>query len=264
MTNTKFRKRALLSSVAMLLVALVALGSATFAWFTDDPNANAKGIKGAANTGLGLVVSTDTDSAWSHSAKLANNLSGDFTLVPATTANGEDFFTANAAAESSSTIKTGTGINWAAANLADHTYTGGGVYTETIKLKTTAGSKNADIKLVSVKLNTTSAAMAAAITVLVRVGTNKYFFNADGSAISKWTTLSSATATSAAPSTQTCYASDAPVNSVLFSDVAAEAVQNVEVYVFLDGDDSTVYTNAASTAELLSGVECYFTAVEHT
>ena len=30
MTNTKFRKRALLSSVAMLLVALVALGSATF------------------------------------------------------------------------------------------------------------------------------------------------------------------------------------------------------------------------------------------
>ena len=44
MTNTKFRKRALLSSVAMLLVALVALGSATFAWFTQSTTATASGL----------------------------------------------------------------------------------------------------------------------------------------------------------------------------------------------------------------------------
>jgi len=44
MTNTKLRKRALLSSVAMLLVALVALGSATFAWFVANPTATASGL----------------------------------------------------------------------------------------------------------------------------------------------------------------------------------------------------------------------------
>ncbi|MEE3492247.1 hypothetical protein [Ruminococcus sp.] len=61
MTNTKFRKRALLSSVAMLLVAILALGSATFAWFASNPNANAKGVNLKTNAGSGLVILTDSE-----------------------------------------------------------------------------------------------------------------------------------------------------------------------------------------------------------
>ena len=66
MTNTKFRKRALLSSVAMLLVALVALGSATFAWFTDNPNAKATGLTLKATASKGLVIRTSTANANFH------------------------------------------------------------------------------------------------------------------------------------------------------------------------------------------------------
>ena len=36
--KTKSRKRLLISSVAMLLVAMLALGTATFAWFTTSTN----------------------------------------------------------------------------------------------------------------------------------------------------------------------------------------------------------------------------------
>ena len=57
MTNTKFRKRALLSSVAMLLVALVALGSATFAWFSQNSKATAENIVAKTQRGSNILVS---------------------------------------------------------------------------------------------------------------------------------------------------------------------------------------------------------------
>lgn len=64
MKNTTFRKKALLSSVAMLLVALVALGSATFAWFTANDTVTATGlaVKSSAADGL-KIAKTDFGAA---------------------------------------------------------------------------------------------------------------------------------------------------------------------------------------------------------
>ena len=70
MKNTTFRKKALLSSVAMLLVALVALGSATFAWFAANPNAEATGLSMKTTASTGLVLRTDSDPVWDHDAIL--------------------------------------------------------------------------------------------------------------------------------------------------------------------------------------------------
>ena len=42
--KTTSRKRLLISSVAMLLVAMLALGTATFAWFTSSTTATASNI----------------------------------------------------------------------------------------------------------------------------------------------------------------------------------------------------------------------------
>ena len=63
MKNTKFRKRALLSSVAMLLVALVALGSATFAWFTSNTTSTADGLYAKTIKASTLKISKN-DKAW--------------------------------------------------------------------------------------------------------------------------------------------------------------------------------------------------------
>lgn len=54
MKNT--RKKMLLSSVAMLLVALVALGSATYAWFTVNKEVTADKMKVKAATAAGLQI----------------------------------------------------------------------------------------------------------------------------------------------------------------------------------------------------------------
>lgn len=59
MKNTTFRKKALLSSVAMLLVALVALGSATFAWFSSNKTVTADGMSVKAAAAKGLVINKD-------------------------------------------------------------------------------------------------------------------------------------------------------------------------------------------------------------
>ena len=54
---TKSRKRILLSSIAMLLVALVALGSATFAWFSVSKTVTADSIEVKAIAAAGLEIS---------------------------------------------------------------------------------------------------------------------------------------------------------------------------------------------------------------
>lgn len=80
MKNTTFRKKALLSSVAMLLVAIVALGSATFAWFTTNPTVTADGLSLQATAAAGLQIvaakeaalkkTADEDNVFATSTKL--------------------------------------------------------------------------------------------------------------------------------------------------------------------------------------------------
>lgn len=62
---TKSRKRILLSSIAMLLVALIALGSATFAWFTVSKSvtADTMQVKVIAQAGLEITNTTNA-SGW--------------------------------------------------------------------------------------------------------------------------------------------------------------------------------------------------------
>jgi hypothetical protein len=66
MKNTTFRKKALLSSVAMLLVALVALGSATFAWFSSNKVVTADGMDVKAAAAKGLQISNKNESGWAN------------------------------------------------------------------------------------------------------------------------------------------------------------------------------------------------------
>lgn len=85
MTNTKFRKRALLSSVAMLLVALVALGSATFAWFSTKQAADATGLSGGTTKASSLVIRENWADSWANSITFQNaTATGSSALTPVT------------------------------------------------------------------------------------------------------------------------------------------------------------------------------------
>lgn len=62
----KSRKKMLLSSIAMLLVALVALGSATFAWYITNATVTAEKNQFSAASADGLVIRHTTSDTWSN------------------------------------------------------------------------------------------------------------------------------------------------------------------------------------------------------
>lgn len=82
---TKSRKRMLLSSIAMLLVALVALGSATYAWFTINKTVQADFIKVQAMSAKGLVITNAQnpgDNDWGSTASFGDSSSTATGLQP--------------------------------------------------------------------------------------------------------------------------------------------------------------------------------------
>lgn len=110
MKRSTFRKSSLISSVALLLVAIVALSGATFAWFSAGKSTKAEGINltAASVSGLYIAKSTATDmttiadDAWSSSvnflhskgsmtptsSNFSNKLDATFVKVETDMANG--------------------------------------------------------------------------------------------------------------------------------------------------------------------------------
>lgn len=89
--KTNSRKRLLVSSVAMLLVAMLALGTATYAWFTTDSTTTASGINVQTTKKSTLVVSS-VDSEWTDNL----NYGLDKPLSPASSNDGINWYKAEA------------------------------------------------------------------------------------------------------------------------------------------------------------------------
>ncbi len=150
MTNTKFRRRALVSSIAMLLVALVALGSATFAWFAENP---------------------ETQNVWGKSAVLNYSASTPttFNLTPASQvqANTGTFYTMTASAPNGYGAKDDAAIT----TLTPGHIATSPVYVEKVYFSLTPGAaENAsrDVKLTGVTITPAdNATMAGCIRVSV-------------------------------------------------------------------------------------------------
>jgi hypothetical protein len=87
--KAKSRRRLLISSVAMLLVAMLALGTATFAWFTTDTSTKANGISVKTTKKSLLLVSAKTG-GWT------DNLNYNFseTVQPASSNDGVNWYKA--------------------------------------------------------------------------------------------------------------------------------------------------------------------------
>ena len=275
MTNTKFRKRALLSSVAMLLVALVALGSATFAWFVDSPLADAKGLSAKAETSTGLLIKTETNNTYSHHATIGNNVTG-VVLSPATTNNGTDYWSVEALASTGAAPDPGKKWNAVTgANLA-HTSNMTGVYHEQMTLTLTTpmtGENTQDVNLTGLDMNVNSThKYASAVTVVLKYGSTVKYFKKSGNSWNSWTTLNANTNANNTPdmdmSTDTVTAAASITAQKVGTFSASVTEIPVDLYIFLDGQNSAVYTDNADASELLQtttsgsttkyGVEAYF------
>lgn len=93
-TQKSFRKKALISSIAMLLVAMVALGTATYAWFSTKTSATASALSAKTTQGTNLMISEAKDKGWTQELTFANTSTTK--LDPITTSDLEDWYTAKA------------------------------------------------------------------------------------------------------------------------------------------------------------------------
>lgn len=91
-THLLTKKRALISSVAMLLVAIIALGTATFAWFTKASVATAQGINVNTIKASELQIKS-LHKTWTDTLDYA---SGQKILKPASTLDATNWFKADA------------------------------------------------------------------------------------------------------------------------------------------------------------------------
>lgn len=103
--KTTSRKRLLVSSVAMLLVAMLALGTATYAWFTSNTSATASQLSVKTIKSSELKVSDNSDAQWTD--QLNYNVVGKV-LKPASSADGINWFTASADDKTSYAADNGT------------------------------------------------------------------------------------------------------------------------------------------------------------
>ena len=95
--KTSPKRRVLISSVAMLLVAMLALGTATYAWFTVDTKATADGLKVQTSKTSSLLISDATmskyDTAFSYAPARY--------MIPTSSINAKNWYSATADAEDS-------------------------------------------------------------------------------------------------------------------------------------------------------------------
>ena len=95
--NSKAIKRQLLAAIAMVLVAAIALGSSTYAWFVASGTVTATGMKVQAQSEAGLVIRYGTGS-WGTSATAGMDAEGveSAKLKPASTIDSKAWYYASA------------------------------------------------------------------------------------------------------------------------------------------------------------------------
>ncbi len=134
--KTTSRKRLLISSVAMLLVAMLALGTATFAWFTSSTTATANNINVKTIKASELQISSkNVDWGTKVDYQTKNKI-----LLPASTVDGKNWFTANA--ETKTNFKKADDVDFAVATPANYYY-----FTEQLNVRNNGAADVEKVKI---------------------------------------------------------------------------------------------------------------------
>lgn len=148
--KTSRRKSLLISSVSMLLVAGVSLGTATFAWFTSSTSTTTSNLKFKTTKSSTLQIGKSdatTDAKWK-SDGLNYDLEAEKLLLPASSLVGSttagNWFTAHANSTLDGTAKKGTVAALTAGNISNY------VFMEQLNIR---NAGQADVENVKIKFN---------------------------------------------------------------------------------------------------------------
>lgn len=232
--DTKALKKQMGAAIAMVLVAAVALGSATFAWFVSNNTVTAETSKISAQSNAPFLKIDKTAITESSTTSSSYAEDADVKLYPAQVVKNTDnkplFKSAYASAATATTELTNSRYDVGDATAAVN---GEFAIKKSFKIGTAdakAGSfKN--LKVSGVKLTSDGAdGLEDALSILVVCGDNwaVYKKSSNGVVLTEYNDSVSAVGNN--------------TDGVLATTIAANASVDVDVYVFYDGSETNVYT----------------------
>ena len=256
---TKSRKRILLSSIAMLLVALVALGSATFAWFSVSKTVTADGMQVKAIATAGLEISNTSATSGFDTTVSFGQSSAPFSLKPVSwdgaTTNGfiPDGNVASPGGAYTGAFKSAgamqpTEMATTAPIMGKNTY----VAEYDVWVRSAAEGETRTAHTVSATVTISGANASFARVKLVDGSTTKAIFADEADA--------SASVVKAAGSTKSTYTLTAheTATSVTGTDTSTTG-KAFKLYVWFDGEDSACVDTAKNA---VANVKIEFTATD--
>lgn len=234
------RRRVLISSLAMLLVAIVALGTATYAWFTSSTSATADGINVQTTKSSELKISK-SDLDWQDSI----TYDGTKTLRPATSANGSTWYK-NEADAKTSYASTKTAVAVQDGEMGNY------VFVDMLNIKNNGESTCNDVTI-TVSAGTMSAFARMAIVPcdaqteagkMPTITTDNFKANIYGLAANDSWKPWNGTAYETTAYTTTAAASGAEIE---VGDMAAGAVASYKIIVWFEGEDADCYDLTETT-----------------
>ncbi|MGN0454622.1 MAG: hypothetical protein ACI4G1_05550 [Ruminococcus sp.] len=237
-----------MSSVAMLLVATVAVGSATFAWFSTKTTATAKGVKVQTTQASSLVLSLDQTN-WASEIDLGiYTKEGETvkpkTLEPASTADLTNWFTATSTGYDLGTVdKTTIGTAAEGTNYVAKTF-----YAKSI-----GADLDVDWSMLfdTAQVATDKNYMRAAMTISGDgiSGQKQVFWWADGSSESKVgeTTRNNKTDAISSSAGATSDVTSSTATTGQLATLTGDEVYTVNLYVWFEGQDLQCIDTKAGT-----------------
>lgn len=233
--DTKALKKQMGAAIAMVLVAAVALGSATFAWFVSNNAVKATTSKISAQSNAPFLKIDKTAITAGSTTSISYADEADMKIYPAQVVKNTDgkplFKSAYASAANATTELTNSRYDVGDAAAA---VKGEFAIKKSFKIGTAdakAGSfKN--LKVSGVELTSTGTdGLEDALSILVVCGDNwaVYKKSADGTVLTEYKDKVSADGVN--------------TDGVLADAIAANQSVDVDVYVFYDGSETNVYTN---------------------
>lgn len=233
--NVKHLRKQLMAAIAMVLVAAIALGSSTYAWFVSNNTVKATTSKISAQSNAPFLMIDKTSISTTSGTSVSFTDVADKALYPAQVVKNTDdtplFKSAYASAADGATELSNSRYDVGNAEAAVN---GEFAIKESFKIGTAdakAGSFK-DLKVSKVELTSTGTnGLEAAMSVLVVCGNNWAVYKAsnDGAVLTKYKDNVDATGNN--------------TGGVLAATIAAASSVDVDVYVFYDGSETNVYTN---------------------
>lgn len=220
------RRRLLLSSVVMLLVAVFALGTATYAWFTNSSTAKATGVN-VSTTKLSNLQVCETNSAddsdWGNKVDFRVNEQ----LMPASTGNLTAWYATTAANETAYDRDT-------EAEITDVTGNESYVVAKTFFIR----SKDVDAENVkwSLDLGSTDPTAMNYLRVALVGGDGNVVWSSNETSTAGLTSTDGAT---------TSLASSGAVTGTLFEKLTKDTAKQLTLYVWFEGQDTNCYNGTA-------------------